>query len=89
MVGQAYCYLKDFFWIVLSSLLLVLSFPSLDFGILAWVGLLPLFLAINGKGLRYTVFKEEGYEEITPRSLFNISSYKLHCGTSRQSFSVP
>ena len=42
--------------IVLSSLLLVLSFPSFDFGILAWVGLLPLFLAINGKGLRYSCF---------------------------------
>jgi len=54
MVFKANCYLKDFFLVILSSLLLVLSFPNFDFGFLAWVGLLPIFLAINGKGLRYS-----------------------------------
>jgi len=33
-----------------SSGLLVLSFPTFDFGILAWVGLLPLLLVIHNRG---------------------------------------
>ncbi len=46
-------YLKYLFLSVLSSFLLVLSFPKVDLGFLAWIGLLPLLIAINGKSLRY------------------------------------
>lgn len=35
---------------MISSGLLVLSFPAFDFGILAWVGLVPLLLAIYDRG---------------------------------------
>ncbi len=33
----------------LSSVLLILSFPSFNFSVLAWVGLVPLFFAVDGK----------------------------------------
>ena len=34
---------------LLSSGLLILSFPAFDYGFLAWVALIPLFLALDGK----------------------------------------
>ncbi|VAX38073.1 Apolipoprotein N-acyltransferase / Copper homeostasis protein CutE [hydrothermal vent metagenome] len=36
-------------WILLSASLLVLSFPKFELSILAWVGLVPLFFALDGK----------------------------------------
>ncbi len=36
----------------LSALLLILAFPKTDFWILAWVGLVPLFFALDGKSPR-------------------------------------
>lgn len=42
-------YLRDFLLIFSSSLLLVFSLPRFDFGFLAWVGLLPLLLALSHK----------------------------------------
>ena len=56
MVFKFSCFLIDFALIVLSSFLLILSFPDFDVGFLAWVGLLPLFIAINGKSLTYGFF---------------------------------
>jgi apolipoprotein N-acyltransferase len=35
-----------------SAVLLILSFPKLDLSPLAWVGLVPLLLALEGKGLK-------------------------------------
>jgi apolipoprotein N-acyltransferase len=35
---------------VLSALLLVLAFPTFDLGWLAWVGLVPLLVALSGRG---------------------------------------
>jgi apolipoprotein N-acyltransferase len=52
MVLNFFHLLKNLSLVLLSSLLLVLSFPRFDLGILVWVGLLPLFIAINGKRLR-------------------------------------
>ena len=40
------------FLAILSAILLILSFPNFDLGFLAWVGLVPFFLAIRGKSLR-------------------------------------
>jgi apolipoprotein N-acyltransferase len=42
-------YLKDSFLVIISSLLLVLSFSNFDLGSLVWVGLVPFFLAVSGK----------------------------------------
>lgn len=44
--------LKDLFLAGLSAILLILSFPEFDLGILSWVGLVPLLVAIEGKGLK-------------------------------------
>jgi len=41
---------------VLSGLLLAAAFPSIDFGPLAWVGLVPLLRAITGRPLRRAFF---------------------------------
>jgi apolipoprotein N-acyltransferase len=40
---------KDLAFPILSSLLLIVSFPNFDLGFLAWAGLVPLFLVINNK----------------------------------------
>ncbi len=40
---------KDYFLILISAVLLVLSFPRFDLEPLAWVALVPFFLAIEGK----------------------------------------
>jgi apolipoprotein N-acyltransferase len=45
--------LKTIFLALLSPLFLVLSFPNFSLGILSWVGLLPLLLSLQGKGLRH------------------------------------
>lgn len=37
---------------VLSSLLLILSFPGFNFEFLAWVGFVPLFFALNDKSVK-------------------------------------
>lgn len=37
---------------LLSSCLLIISFPAFDYGFLAWVALIPLFLALEGKRLQ-------------------------------------
>lgn len=49
MVQKTFRLLKDILLVIASSGLLVLSFPTFDFGILAWVGLLPLLLAIHNR----------------------------------------
>ena len=49
MSDRAFEYLKDFIFIAISSALLVLSYPKFDLGILAWIGLIPLLLAIREK----------------------------------------
>ncbi|MEA3231512.1 MAG: apolipoprotein N-acyltransferase, partial [Thermodesulfobacteriota bacterium] len=49
MLCRTIKYLRGVFLVAVSSLLLVLSFPEFDLGILAWVGLVPLFVAITGK----------------------------------------
>jgi len=54
MAFKIFSYLKDFSLVFLSSFLFVLSFPTFDLGFLAWVGLLPLFIAIKGKSLKYS-----------------------------------
>lgn len=46
--------LRDFSFTLLSSLLLVLSFPSFNLGFLAWIGLMPLMIAICSKSLKYS-----------------------------------
>jgi apolipoprotein N-acyltransferase len=43
------------FLAILSAILLILSFPNFDLGFLAWIGLVPLFLAIRGKSLKVTL----------------------------------
>jgi apolipoprotein N-acyltransferase len=45
--------LRDLSFTFLSSLLLVLSFPSFNLGYLAWIGLVPLMVAISDKSVRY------------------------------------
>ena len=41
--------LRDFGLAFLSGVLLILSFPKFDLGAVAWVGLVPLLLALDGK----------------------------------------
>ncbi len=45
----AKCRFKDFFLCVFSSILLVLAFPKTEISALAWVGLIPLMTALDGK----------------------------------------
>jgi len=44
--------LKDLLLASLSGVLLVASFPKVDLGILAWFALVPLLVALDGKGLK-------------------------------------
>jgi apolipoprotein N-acyltransferase len=60
MSFKSFGYLKDLVLTILSALLLVVSFPRFDLGFLAWVSLVPLFLAISGKSLRYGFFLSTG-----------------------------
>ena len=43
---------RDILLSLFSGMLLILSFPSFDLEFLAWFALIPLFCAIEGKGLR-------------------------------------
>src|SRR5438132_2355604 len=43
---------KDLALACLSAVLLILSFPKFDLNALAWVGLVPLLIALEGKGLK-------------------------------------
>lgn len=45
---------RDILLSFLSGALLILSFPYFDLEFLAWVALVPLFLAVEGKGLVYS-----------------------------------
>ena len=54
MAFKYHRYLIDFALALLSSLLLVVSFPKFDLGFLAWIGLLPILIASDGKSLRYS-----------------------------------
>ena len=40
---------KSLFFLISSSILLILSFPKYDYWLLAWIGLIPLLLALDGK----------------------------------------
>lgn len=44
--------MKSILLSILSALLLILCFPRFDLGFLAWFALIPLLLAIKGKGLK-------------------------------------
>jgi apolipoprotein N-acyltransferase len=46
--------LIDILFAIFSALLLVFSFPQLNIAFFAWFGLVPLFLAIEGKSLKYS-----------------------------------
>ena len=46
-------YLQDLSLVVLSGVLLVLSFPNFNIGLFAWIAMVPLFLVLIGKSLRY------------------------------------
>lgn len=48
--------IRDILLGLLSGIFLILSFPNLDLEFLAWFALVPLFFAIEGKGL-YQAFK--------------------------------
>lgn len=41
--------IKDIFLSVFSAVLLILSFPRIDFSFLVWIGLIPLMLALENK----------------------------------------
>jgi apolipoprotein N-acyltransferase len=45
---------RDILLSVFSGILLILSFPNFDLEFLAWVALVPLFYAVEGKGLYYS-----------------------------------
>jgi apolipoprotein N-acyltransferase len=47
------CYLKDLFLSFLSAIILILSFPNFHLGFTAWIGLLPLLIAIHHKSPSY------------------------------------
>ena len=55
MAFKYHRYLIDFALALLSSLLLVVSFPKFDLGFLAWIGILPLLIAINGKNIKHSL----------------------------------
>jgi apolipoprotein N-acyltransferase len=44
---------RDILLALLSGILLILSFPNFDLEVLAWFALVPLFYAIEGKGLHH------------------------------------
>ena len=44
----------DYFLAVLSGILLILSFPKIDCGILIWIGLVPLLLALKNNDKKKT-----------------------------------
>ena len=46
-------FIINLFLVILSSSFLILSFADFDLGFFAWIGLVPLFIAINGKRLIY------------------------------------
>lgn len=49
-IGQkVLLYIKDYLLVTASAVLLVLSFPDFDLGLLAWIGLVPLLMALHGK----------------------------------------
>jgi len=56
MLFKYFWYLKDLSLVLLSCVLLVLSFPSFDLGLFAWVGLVPFLIVINGKTSLYSFF---------------------------------
>jgi len=48
--------IKDLVYCILSAVLLTLSFPNYNLWPLAWVGFVPLFLALNNKSQKETFF---------------------------------
>ena len=38
---------RDFFFALLCGILFFLSFPKFGFGVIAWIALVPLFVALN------------------------------------------
>jgi apolipoprotein N-acyltransferase len=42
----------SFLLAILSAFLLLLAFPTFDMGWLAWLGLVPLFVAISGRSAK-------------------------------------
>ena len=47
---------KDLGLALFSGVLLILSFPKFSLSVLAWVGLVPLLIALEGKGLKRAFF---------------------------------
>ena len=54
MVLRSVRALKHLALALLSSVLLLLSFPDFDFGFLAWLGIVPLLVALNNRSLWYS-----------------------------------
>ena len=46
---------RDILLSVVSGILLIFSFPNLDFGFFAWFALVPLFYAVEGKNLLHAL----------------------------------
>jgi apolipoprotein N-acyltransferase len=44
--------MKNILLALSSAILLILSFPSFDLGLLAWIALVPLFIVLKNKGLK-------------------------------------
>ncbi len=49
MANKFFFKIEDYLLSVLSACLLIFAFPKTDVWILAWIGLVPLFLALDGK----------------------------------------
>ncbi|MCM8770919.1 MAG: apolipoprotein N-acyltransferase, partial [Candidatus Omnitrophica bacterium] len=42
-------FIKEIFLCILSAILLILSFPRFDFGVLSWIAFIPLFFSLQNK----------------------------------------
>ena len=72
---------KSLLLVLLSSILLVLSFPCFDYSWFAWIGLVPLFLSLDGKsplkGFSLAIAGGILFWAGLVRWLFNVPNYSL------------
>ena len=71
MAEKTSLFIKDILLVFMSSLMLVLSFPSFNLGFLAWVGLVPLILAICDRSPKIGFFLA-----LVCGTIFNIGIFK-------------